>query len=89
MRYNLVGEDVPGTQRINDEQTQDILDTVGRQAINQYEAISSLTDNKDVNINGESISHGQLDEKAAKRVNKVIDQYLNAVKADEQFEQEI
>lgn len=89
LRYNLVGEDVPGNQRISDEQEQEILDTVGEQSKSQYEATSKLTDNRDVQIEGESIRHGELDEKAAKKANKVIDDYLNAVKADEQFEQEI
>ena len=89
LRYNLVGKDVEGNQRISNEQEAELLDNVGEQSRAQYEATSNLTDNNDVTINGEFISHGELDEKAAKKANKVIDDYLKAVKDDEQFEQEI
>ena len=89
LRYNLVGRDVEGNQRINNEQERELLDNIGEQARNQYEATAALTDNKDVKISEESVSHGELDEKAAKKANKVIDDYLKAVKDDEQFEQEI
>jgi len=35
------------------------------------------------------LSHGQLDQKAAKKANDIIDRYLKSVKDDEQFNQEI
>jgi len=52
-------------------------------------AAKAVTDNKDVEITENGLRHGELNPAAAKKANKVIDDYLKAVKDDEDFEQEI
>ena len=89
LRFNLVGDDVPGSQRVSDEYLNDILGNVYGQASEYTDAAKALTDNKNVKIGEDGVSHGELDKKAAKRADKVINDYLKAVKDDEQFEQEI
>ena len=89
MSYNLIGEDIEGARRIDQKAEQDILDKVSGELQEYNTAVEGVTDNKNVQITETGLKHGELDEKAAKRANKVIDRYLKAVKDDEQFEQEI
>ena len=89
MQYNLVGDRIEGAQQINNEQVNEIIQNVSDDLEKQYKATAALTDNKDININGESISHINVNEKAAKKARKVIDDYINSVKSDEELEQRI
>ena len=86
---NLVGDDVEGARHISIEQENELLGNISSQLTAQAETTEALTDNKNVKVKDGSIEQIAVDEKAAKKANKVIDDYLNALKSDEQFEQEI
>ena len=91
MQYNLIGDKVTGVEQVNDQQVNEILQNVDNHIREQYEKTVALTDNKNVKKKetGFSVDTTDLNEKAAKKASSVIDEYLNSVKEDEQFEQEI
>ena len=89
MQYNLIGKSSQNAVQINDQQLNDLISEIDSDLEKQYKATTALTDNKDVKIAGESISTINTNEKAAKKARKVIDDYINSVKADEEFEQRI
>ena len=89
MLYNLSGMRADGVARVADSQIQDIIDKIGQQTSDQYKTTADLTDNKDITITEDGMRHGELDPKAAKKADQIIDRYLKSVKDDEQFNQEI
>ena len=91
MQYNLIGDKVSGVEQVNDQQVNEILQSVDGKLREQYAKTTALTDNKDVKKTdtGFEVNGSELNEKAAKKANSVIDEYLKSVKDDEEFEQEI
>lgn len=90
MQYNLVGEKLADVPQTTDDQLNEILYNIDNDLRDQYNKRVAVTDNKNVKIgeSGPSVKD-EINEKAAKEANAVIDQYLNSVKSDEEFEQRI
>lgn len=89
MQYNLIGETVAGVEQVNDQQINELLTKIDSRIREQYVKTAAFTDNKDAKQTDTGYSAITVNKKAAKKANKVIDDYIKSVKDDEQFEQEI
>lgn len=89
MQYNLIGETVAGVEQVNDQQINELLTKIDGRIREQYVKTAAFTDNKDAKQTDTGYSAVTVNKKAAKKANKVIDDYIKSVKDDEQFEQEI
>lgn len=89
MQYNLIGETVAGVEQVNDQQINELLTKIDSKIREQYIKTAAFTDNKDAKQTDTGYSAITVNKKAAKKANKVIDDYIKSVKDDEQFEQEI